>query len=567
MNKKSSSENAISITMDLENLQQEYSNLLIKYKQAVTDYINYLHVESQEPCANYSANSKNVNQKCYDYIWKKSGCTTTGFVNANTDWAKSQTLNGLIYDSFYWATMADYTHRQGCYGDAGNPYYILGVGTDGNLYSRPGLNAPWSKISDNSNGNLRSVFTGPDDKLYAVNKNKEIIYKNNWNDSKWTGTIPGSCCVTSAAMGQDSTIVGVGMNNQLWSRPLNGSWTQTATQGGEWVSYVTIAPNGKIFALGGGNKVYSKPSYKNLTSQSWTGEASCCLKACTIAPDGTFIGVGTDNQLYTKPSYTNLSASWSGPYNGTSSSCCVTSITTVVNKSYNAAEYSAAKSPNYKINNPPLTSIKGMAYTGTGSAGQSTATTLQECQAECSASSTCSGATFVAGKCNLRTGDSPIIPSSKDSYAIIPKGKQLLMNMNDLNEQLLNINKQISGKIKTGEPVYYDYKSENDDKSQELMQNYKELEEERENIRKLLEEYETLDATENENQIKISKNYYSYILLVLLAIGIIFLLVKLSSQGTPSSGPVLQYGGRLNVRAYYVLFTIILLTIGIILFR
>ena len=566
MNKKSSSENATSITMDLENLQQEYSNLLIKYKQSVTDYINYLHVESQEPCADYSADSKNVNQKCYDYIWKKSGCTRTGFVNANTSWAKSQTLNGLIYDSFLWATMTDYTHRQGCYGDAGNPYYILGVGTDGNLYSRPGLNAPWTKINDNSNGNLVSVFTGNDGKLYATNKSNAIIYKNNWNESKWTGTIPGSCCVMSAAMGQDSTIVGVGMNKKLWSRPLNGSWTQTASQG-EWVSYVTIAPNGKIFAIGDGNKVYSKPSYKNLTSEVWTVEGSCCLKAFTIAPDGTFIGVGTDNQLYTKPSYTNLSASWTGPYNSTSTSCCVTSITTIVNKSYNSSEYSASKAPNYKINNPPLTSIKGMAYLGTGSAGQSTATTLQECQAACSASSTCSGATFVAGKCNLRTGDSPIIPSSNDSYAIIPKGKQLLMNMNDLNEQLLNINKQITEKIKTGEPVYYDYKSQNDDKSQELMQNYKELETERENIRKLLEEYETLDTTENENQIKITQNYYSYILLVLLAIGIIFLLVKLSSQGTPSSAPVLQYGGQLNVRAYYVLFAIILLAIGIKLFR
>ena len=29
--------------MDLENLQQNYSNLLIKYQQAVSDYMNYLN--------------------------------------------------------------------------------------------------------------------------------------------------------------------------------------------------------------------------------------------------------------------------------------------------------------------------------------------------------------------------------------------------------------------------------------------------------------------------------------------------------------------------------------------
>jgi len=337
--------NATSITMDLENLQQEYSNLLIKYKQAVTNYISYLNIESQKPCINFSADSKNVDQKCYDYIWKKAGCKTTGVVNANTSWAQSQTLNGLIYDSFLWATLTDNTHRQGCYG--------------------------------------------------------------------------------------------------------------TST------------------------------------------------------------------------------------------------------------DYTTATQPDYKINNPPLTSIQGMAYTGTGSAGQSTATTLQECQADCASSSTCTGATFVSGKCNLRVGDSPIIPSSNDSYAIIPKGKQLLMSMNDLNNQLLNINKQISNKIQTGQPVYNKFQSQTDDKSRELLKNYKELEAERENIRKLLKEYETLDTTENENQIKITQNYYTYILLFILAIAVIFLLVKITSLGTSSTVPTVQYGGELNIKAYYILFVIIIMALGI----
>lgn len=345
----SSSKNTTSITMDLENFQQEYSNLLIKYKQSVTDYINYLNIEAQKPCAKYTADSINVDQKCYDYIWAKAGCITTGVANASTSWAQSQTLNGLIYDTFVWATSTDTTHRQGCYGTSTN--------------------------------------------------------------------------------------------------------------------------------------------------------------------------------------------------------------------------YTTATEPNYNINNPSLTSIKGMAYIGTGSTGQSSATTLQECQSDCAANSTCTGATFVSGKCNIRLGDSPILPSSNDSYAIIPKGKQLLMTMNDLNTQLLNINKKISDKIKMGQPIYEKVEYQNDEKSQELLKNYKELELERDNIRKLIQEYDTLDTTENETQLKITQNYYNYIFIVLLAIGIIFLLVKLSSQGPPSPTPAIQYGGQLNLRAYYVLFTIIVLAIGVNLFR
>lgn len=216
-----------------------------------------------------------------------------------------------------------------------------------------------------------------------------------------------------------------------------------------------------------------------------------------------------------------------------------------------------------QINNVPFTSIQGMSYTGTGSAGQSTATTLQECQADCASNSNCTGATFVSGKCNIRVGDSPIIPTSNDSYAIVPKGKQLLMNMNDLNSQLLSINKEIANKIKTGEPIYNEVESENDIKTQELIKNYKELEMERENIIKLLQEYETLDLTENENQVKTTQNYYTYILLFILAIAVIFLLIKITSSGAQSTVPTVQYGGELNIKAYYILFVIIIMALGV----
>ena len=531
-NNNNNNTEASSITMDLENLQQSYANLLIQYKQAVSDYINYLNVQAQQPCGQYTSSSKNIDQKCYEYIWSKSGCTTTGVVNASTNWAMGQTLNGLIYDSFLWATMKDYTHRNGCYGNAGNPYYIIGVGTDGNLYSRPGLDAPWSGVNDNSNGYLVTIFTGPDGKLYATNKDKQIVYKNNWSDSTWAGSISGSCCVMSAAMGPDTTIVGVGMDNKLWSRPLNGSWTQTASPG-EWCSYVAIAPDGKIFVIGGGNNIYTKNSYLNLASQSWTAQGGS-PRAITIAPDGTFIGVGQDMQLYSKPDYKNLASNWSGPYNSYYASCCVVSVTTVANTDYNAANYQSATAPNYKINSQPYVNIQGNAFTGTGSAGQSTATTLQDCQAQCASNSNCTGATFVSNQCQLRTGEGQINPSSNESYAIVPRGKQLLLNMENINQQLISINKQITNKLKIGEPVYSHFKSQSDDKSEELKKSYSDLLTERENIKKLLDEYETLNRTDGENLIKINQNYYTYILLLILAVAIIGLLIKISYPSSSS---------------------------------
>ena len=333
--------NSNSFSMDLESLRQKYSNLLIQYKAAVADYVNYLNQNSQQP-----------------------------------------------------------------YGNEDNSYIILGVGTDGKLYSRPGLDTPWSLVDDNSNTGVITIFTGNDGKtIYCTNKNKEITYKSSWDAPTWQGPISDSCCVLSATMGQDGTIVGIGKDNKLYSRPLDGKWKQTASSG-EWASYVAIAPDGSIFVVGGGNKIYKKNSYKILTGQDWKsmGDSSCCVKAITIAPDGTFIGIGTDNQLYTKASYKDLSTSWQGPYNSQNSSCCVTSITTIANPNYNSS------ASNYKINREQYTSLQGMAFNGSGTAGQSDATTLQECEASCANLSNCTGATFVSEKCLVRTGDSPIVP-------------------------------------------------------------------------------------------------------------------------------------------------------------
>ena len=59
--------------------------------------------------------------------------------------------------------------------------------------------------------------------------------------------------------------------------------------------------------------------------------------------------------------------------------------------------------------------------------------------------------------------------------------------------------------------------------------------EERRNIVKLLNEYETLDNTENQTQININQNYYLYILLFILAFGVVMLLYKMFSSGNISS--------------------------------
>jgi hypothetical protein len=103
----------------LESLQKEYDVVLQQYQEAGKNYINALQTEpiNVKPCQEFNANSIGISQACYDKIWVDQGCTTTP-PNANEEWAKQQTYDTLINDSYAWATMTDDDHRKGCYGDS-----------------------------------------------------------------------------------------------------------------------------------------------------------------------------------------------------------------------------------------------------------------------------------------------------------------------------------------------------------------------------------------------------------------------------------------------------------------
>jgi hypothetical protein len=555
-----------SMTMNLENLQQQYSNLLISYQQATANYVNYLNQQAQLPCGDYTSGSTGIDQNCYNYIWQQGGCGSGNTQpNASTSWAQGQTLNSLINNTFLWATGTDYNSRMGCYGTPGNPYIIIGVGTTGTIFSRQGLDAPWVQINDNSAGCTAVCTMNNGQGLLGIQSNN--IYQKSSYDANWSGPINNACCVTGVAMGQDGTVVGVGLNNVLWSKmTLNGGWTETSSPGGEWVSAVAIAPNGSIFVVGENNQIYTKNSYQNLPSQTWqaVGSNTCCVKAITIAPDGTLIGVGTDDQLYTMSDYTNLTGSWQGPYSSENTSCCVIGITTVANPNYNASNYSQLSQPNYNINNEPYVSMTGYAFNGTGSAGQSSATNLQDCIASCSNTSNCTGATFVSNQCLLRTGNSPIVPSSIDSYAIVPESVKLLFIIENINQELINVNQQISNQMTSANTLYDSQTEQRFQQQQNLIKSYTELMEERKDIQNLLKEYETLDNTTSNDVITINQRFYTYIFLFILVVVIVFILSKLSYPSTSKmTVPTVQYGGDLGMSAYFILFVIIFITVCI----
>jgi hypothetical protein len=400
-----------------------------------------------------------------------------------------------------------------------------------------------------------------------------IVRKTSY-DANWTASVKNSCCAISVAMGQDGTVIGVGTDNVLYSKAsINDAW-EKASSPGEQVYSIAIAPDGTIFAVGGGGgQLWSKQSYKNLPKQQWQSQGSCCVKAITIAPDGTLIGVGTDNQLYTKPNYKDLSPDWTGPHNSDNSSCCVIGVTTVANSNYNASTYNKSSSPQYNIDQQPLVSIKGATYWGTSSVGQNNSATLQECKASCAQTKGCTGATFNATapqrqSCLLRGGDSSVTTGTADDYAIITKGKQLLNVVKTINQKLSEVNQKIQKITASQEATYNTQSQERHFKTADLETQFNQLNEDRDKIDGLSGKYQTLDQAQIQTGLTVTQRYYTFVLLALLAIIAIYLLFNFAVSSSLGSGSGLQSGGAMSIMnvgapAYIILFGMILLIIGI----
>ena len=116
--------------LKVQTLEKEYSVVLKQYQEAYKNYLNTLNSSSSNPCEKYKLESKGISQECYNKIWSDQGCTTEAPTIG--DWQNDQTYDGLVNDSYLWATLTDETHRKGCYGDTTEyttktePTYSLG---------------------------------------------------------------------------------------------------------------------------------------------------------------------------------------------------------------------------------------------------------------------------------------------------------------------------------------------------------------------------------------------------------------------------------------------------------
>jgi len=154
----------------------------------------------------------------------------------------------------------------------------------------------------------------------------------------------------------------------------------------------------------------------------------------------------------------------------------------------------------------------------------------EECKAKCVSNTNCSGATYdsTSRNCILNSGETNLLNAKSNLSAIVSKSLNLLKKIDDLNSQLIDLNKQIIEKIKITEPVYSNQLELRGANSEDLEQRYTNLLEEREELLKLMKEYETLEETQKQTGISVNSNYYNYMLYFLITLLFIVLLTRFS---------------------------------------
>jgi hypothetical protein len=556
----------------------------LEYNQTEKDYIQLTEVEMHRPCGKYNSNSLSIDQDCYADIWKKAGCTTTpSQVNTWDSWSSYWTLNKLIENSWQWATGTDANSRTVCYGSYNGPkYWVIGVGTDYNLYAIDIGSKQYTQISDNTNalynGAMFSIGRGYLDEnnnpivLIANGGDANIYTKANYNDSTWTGPHTDTCCVMGIVQAPDGTLIGIGGDNALWSKDnFNSAWVRTASTTGEWVKSLCLGPDGSIYVIGSDNHIYKKNSYKDLPSQAWSMITSNnYFFDIAITDDGVCYGVGMDQKIYTYTDYTTISTDTAWTYVDLGGGI-FTSIAIVNNPNYNNGTYNTASEPNYNINSSILGGLQGRTFWGTsGVTENDNMTNVDDCKALCSSTANCSGATFNPDKktCWIRSGEGAIGAGLTNDYAIVPMDKLLLDKLDKLNTQLTSINNQMLDITSNkATPEYTQMTSNSIMGTNEIQQNYKELSKKRQNIDDMLKEFKQLDEEKQEGDIKTDQKYYYYYLLLVCGILIAILLYTILTKSNSSSSSAQSGGGSKLKNNTFTFYFLIVVFLGIVVFN
>lgn len=173
--------------------------------------------------------------------------------------------------------------------------------------------------------------------------------------------------------------------------------------------------------------------------------------------------------------------------------------------------------------------LKGRSYWGTSGLSEGAAASSEECESMCASDMKCTGATFNAVKryCWTRTGAGNLSVGSDNDYAIIPKLRQSMIILQNLNARLISINNQLSSEIENVYPIAKEDVAKTKEKQQELAKYYGNLLKEQQMIDNLIREYHSVEEEYNNQSLYV--NQQNMVLKVWVLIALLVLAATLTN--------------------------------------
>jgi hypothetical protein len=179
-----------------------------------------------------------------------------------------------------------------------------------------------------------------------------------------------------------------------------------------------------------------------------------------------------------------------------------------------------------------LTTVDNSEYTGT-TVSEIKSANVEACKASCSSTSGCSGATYnlikdsTINNCSLKSGDGKI--NIKENYsAIVTKKKDYLNRLKILNDQLTNINTNITNYISTNKLDMSSQLTDNQNILNQLTNDLSFLVGEKDDIDKQIRSVNDLDGKIQETSILVNMNYSIFNILFVSAILVILIFLYMS---------------------------------------
>lgn len=161
----------------------------------------------------------------------------------------------------------------------------------------------------------------------------------------------------------------------------------------------------------------------------------------------------------------------------------------------------------------------------------SNATTAEACLALCSANPSCKSAVYnnKTSNCELQSGDNGFLSydSSGTVSSIMTNAGSSLYKLKKMNDELISMNGQMNDQTQKQNLSVNQHYQENADKNQDMIQSFQTLQAERETIRKMMAELESIKEENTDQRLRIDQGVSKYIFWGIIALVTMFITVKI----------------------------------------